>query len=134
MAMSTRFGKIPAWRPRPPQGRPIGGKTGRFRVFEFTIYFDYVSDGESQERHFEMTLRIPMTKENTRIWRDDFWEFVAAAKLAELGIDTTGKHWDEGIVGYRWVGRANGYLPKYVVINKLTRWAHPEKGWGTIRM
>jgi hypothetical protein len=136
MAMSTRpeFGKMPAWRPRPPQNRPIGDKTGRFRVIELTVYFDYISDEAAQERHFEMTLRIPMTKANTRIWRKDFWEFIAAAKMEELTIHVQGRKWDEGVVGYRDVGMTNAYLPRYVVINKQTKWVHPASGsWGILR-
>lgn len=129
MAMSTR---IPAWRPRPPRGRPIGERTGRFRVLELTIYFDYISDEESQERHFEFTLRIPQTKKNS-VWHPRFWEFVASVKMEELGIHIQGNHWDEGIVGYRYVGRTNAYKPRYLCLNKQTKWAHPAEGWGVIR-
>lgn len=138
MAMSTRpdFSKIPPWNPKPPKNKPIGGKKGRFDVIEFTVYFDYVSDGRpEQERHFEMTIRVPMTKANTRIWTNDFWGFVAAVKMEQLHIYTQGPHWDESIVGYRDVGRTNSYLPIYFLINKQAHWTYPDRGrWDTIRM
>ncbi|HUW48854.1 MAG TPA: hypothetical protein VMW36_08965 [Patescibacteria group bacterium] len=134
MSTKPEFRNIPAWRPRPPPNRPIGGKTGRFRVLELTIYFDYISDGESQERHFEFTLRIPLTRRNS-VWRAQFWEFVASAKMEEVGIHIQGNHWDEGIVGYRYTGRTNAYKPRYVCINKVTKWCMPKSGgWGTLTL
>lgn len=132
--MSTAWRPIPEWRPKPPAGMPIGEKEGRFRVLEVTIYFDYISDElkESAERHFEFTLRIPMTKANRKMSML-FWEFVASVKMEEVGIGVAGKHWDEGIVGYRYVGRTNAYKPRYVCLNKKTLWCMPKSGgWGTL--
>lgn len=126
---------VPYFKPSLPAGGkiglPIGGRSGRFRVLEMTIYFDYVSDEESAERHFEFTLRIPMTKRNSRRSRT-FWEFVASVKMEEVGIHITGSHWDEGVVGYRFTGRTNAYKPRYICINKQTYWCMPKKGWGTL--
>lgn len=128
---------VQPWRPMHPGGGkiepPIGKRTGRFRVLEITIYFDYISDEESQERNFEFTLRIPMTKKNSRM-AEMYWEFVASVKMEEMGIHITGHHWDEGVVGYRYTGRTNAYKPRYVIINKKTKWCSPEKGgWGILR-
>ncbi|MGD0496734.1 MAG: hypothetical protein ABSB28_11985 [Candidatus Bathyarchaeia archaeon] len=124
---------IPLWRPKTLTGRPIGGKQGRFRVLELTVYFDYVAGkGESQDREFEFTLRIPLTKRNSR--RNMlFWEFVAATKMEAVGIHIQGENWDEGIVGYRYTGRTNSYKPRYICLNKKTNWCMPKSGgWGTL--
>lgn len=133
MTESTVWRPIPTeWRPRPPAGAPIGNKEGRFEVLEVTVYFDYVTDEESQERNFEFTLRIPMTKENRKMSLL-FWEFVASVKMEEVGIGVAGKKWDEGIVGYRYTGRTNAYKPRYVCLNKATKWCMPKSGgWGTL--
>jgi hypothetical protein len=136
--MATQTQTIPPWRPIAPAGgkleERIGRKTGRFRVWEITIYFDYISDDESQQRNFEVTLRIPMTKKN-RLKSDMYWEFVAMVKMESMGIRVSGHHWDEGIAGYPdYVGRTNAYKPRYCVINKKTKWCSPaEGGWGVLR-
>jgi hypothetical protein len=126
---------IPPWWPKPPaESQIIGHKEGRFRVLEVTIYFDYLSDEESAERHFEFTMRIPQTKENRR--RSVlFWEFVASVKMEDVGINVAASRWDEGIVGYRYTGRTNAYKPRYVCINKQTKWCMPRSGnWGILSL
>lgn len=126
---------IPRWNPKPPGGKygPIGGRSGRFRVRELTVYFRYLSDeAPSQDRDFEFTLRVPLTRRNRRR-SDMFWEFVASTKMEEVGIHVAARYWDEGIVGDRYVGRSNAYKPRYVCINKRTKWCMPKKGgWGTL--
>jgi hypothetical protein len=127
---------IPRWKIAAPAGGKIelkiGTREGRFRVLEMTIYFDYVSDDESQERNFEFTLRIPMTSKNS-LKSEMYWEYVASVKMEEMGIHIASKHWDEGVVGYRYTGRTNAYKPRYVVINKKTKWCNPSKGgWGVL--
>jgi len=65
--MAAQTQTIPPWKIAPPAGGkiglPIGKREGRFRVWEITVYFDYISDQESQERNFEFTLRIPPDEE-----------------------------------------------------------------------
>lgn len=100
---------------------------------ELTVYFKYVSDeAPSQDRDFEFTLRIPLTKRNSRMSRT-FWEFVTATKMEAIGIDVTGPHWDEGVIGDRLTGKTNAYKPRYVCINKWTKWCMPKRGgWGSL--
>jgi hypothetical protein len=129
--------EIPPWKIALPAGGkigpPIGKREGRFRVLEITVYFDYISDNESQERNFEFTMRIPMTKKNSE--KDElYWEFMAAVKMESMGIRISGHHWDEGVTGFRYTGRTNAYKPRYCVINKKTKWCSPaEGGWGVLR-
>jgi hypothetical protein len=136
MSESTAWRPIPEWRPRPPAGAPIGNKEGRFEVLEITIYFDYISPEaeESQNREFEWTFKIPQTKNNRRRSML-FWEFLASVKMEQVGIGVTGKKWDEGIVGYRYTGRTNSWKPRYICLNKVSKWCMPKSGnWGTIAL
>lgn len=125
---------IPAWRPRLAGGKaaPIGGRSGKFRVLEISINFGYTSGKPNQDRDFEFTLRVPLTRRNRR--RSDlFWQFVAQVKMEELGIHVQSGDWDEAIIGYRYTGRTDSYKPRYNILNKQTKWCRPEGGgWSTL--
>jgi len=137
------------WRPLPPRLPPRAGTWGRrreagvighetrgkFRCFEFTIYYTYISeDVPSQEREFEFRIRVPVKGMQRPKSFQKLVDSIAEDKMISLGIDVTGKHWTKRSVGIRQVGMTDSKNGRYIVINKRSKWSWPRKGgWGVIR-
>ena len=135
----------PSWRHMPPrristwakrrEAGVIGHETrGRFRCFEFTIYYTYISEEvPSQDREFEIRIRVPVRGLMSPKRFQKLVNEIAEDKMLSLGVDVTAKHWEKKSLGIRQVGMTDSENGRYIVINKRSKASWPHRRWGVIR-
>jgi uncharacterized protein YktA (UPF0223 family) len=128
----------PRRRPKPPEYRriptfrrpTIGEERAKiFDCWEFTYYYVYLNpDVPSQDRFFEVRIRIPLRKWQSPEMAERVVAFEADERMSEHGVNIY--DFDKQKRGFRRVGTTKSKSGRYIIINKATKESWPKEAWG----